>query len=108
MTNWLVLPVKDSWPAKRTAGFVVSDGGSYLTDTTGGAITATITSDVNRFSIGDFDSTWSNSHPMNIDVGTDTVVFGTPDRNQVYHFTRQGSVFRVYDGLGAFVTEANI
>lgn len=106
--TWTVLPIKDSWPAKRIAGFVISDGGSYLTDTSAGAITATITSDVNRFSIGDYDSTWSNGKKMRITVGVDTIEFGTPDRNQVYHFTRQGSVFRVYDGLGAFVLEANI
>lgn len=106
--DWKVEPVSDSWPSSRTSGFVISDGGSYLTDTTVGSITATITPDVNRFSVGDFDSTWSNSKTMSVDVGTDTVVFKKKDRDQIYNFTRQGSVFRVYDGLGAFVTEASI
>lgn len=108
ITNWRVLPVKDSWPSKKTAGFVISDGGSYLVDTTLGAVVATITSDVNKFTVGDFKSSWGNIRSMSIVVGTDTVVFGTPDRNQEYKFSRQGSVFYVTDGLGAFVLEANI
>jgi len=107
-TNWRVLPVKDSWPNKKIAGFVISDGGSYLVDTTAGAVVATITDDVDKFTVGDFKSSWGNIRTMSIVVGTDTVVFGTPDRNQDYKFSRQGSVFYVTDGLGAFVLEANI
>lgn len=93
---------------KKTAGFLVGNGLRYLVDTSGGALTVTIDATVETFWIGDYDNTWTNTNTVSVVVGVDTIVLNMSNRNEVFMFTRQGSVFRVYDGSGAFKVEGNI
>ena len=102
--GWL----RDAESIKKDAAFVAENALTYLVDTSGGAVTVTITSDVNEFWIGDWETTWSNTDKVSVIVGVDTVELKSANKGEMFRFTRQGSVFRVYNGAGEFQAEANI
>lgn len=102
--GWL----QDAESIKKTSNFVAENGLTYLIDTTSNPVLVEITDDVNEFWVGDWETTWSNSNDVTVDVGTDQVVSDAANKGKMFRFTRQGSVFRVYDGDGGFRVEANI
>jgi hypothetical protein len=82
---------------------------TYNVDTTGGSIAVDATStDLELFHIQDAKGNWSNVNTVTVNVGTDSILFGTQGRRQIYTFVRKDTVFWVYNGLGKFVQELAI
>lgn len=82
---------------------------TYNVDTTGGSILVDATSsDLEKFHIQDAKGNWSNINKVTVNVGTDSIVFGTQARRQIYTFVRKDTEFWVYDGAGKLVQELTI
>ena len=103
--NWQIV-YNTSLVRILTAGVVVREGVTYVCDTSAGQYTIDLSAGVDIFYIRDFGGTWTDANPLVLDVGTDTITFGTPAATG-YTCIRSGTTLRAY-GLDGTIEVGNI
>lgn len=94
--------------AIKSTNFTAEQNGDYYINTSTGAVTVTVPSDVDNFKITDFEETWTTNLEVYVDIGTDSFTLGVDNAGQEYKFIRAGNTFRVYNDTGAFIGVGNI